>query len=573
MNCILGINGYSAKKPNRGATHNTGACFVQDGIVLAAVDEERLSRVKNDPTFPFKAIGYLQTQYSDPKSVALAGLSRRKIFSLLKGQYRTALNIAHSKEFKRYLRSRLLELPIRSLTEFLSPRTVPSSIAHLEKREIQHHHAHAASAYYCCPWPQERILVITLDGFGDAQCGTCWVGEKGRMEFKSDIPMLHSIGLLYTAFTHHLGFKAVQHEGKIVGLAAFGDASEMYHRLMQHITLKENGTFEFDSQLMQLSMACMHPGAHEIFSTLVGDLNREDIAAGLQAVTEFLVCRWISHCCRKHHCSQVAVAGGVFANVKLNQRILELDEVENIYIHPNMGDGGLAVGAALALHAQMNPSYRPAFLETCYLGPEISDEEACSALDAAKLPHKKPTDLAESVADLLTKGKVVARAAGRMEYGPRALGNRSIFAACSDPSINQWLNERLNRTEFMPFAPIIMEEYAADYFPGWRAEHVAARFMTITYDASDLAKEKIPAAIHIDGTARPQVLRKQDNPEVYRILEAYHRRTGIPALINTSFNMHEEPIVCSAPDAVRAFQLGNLDALVCGNQLCVRTCC
>ncbi len=570
MTVILGINGYSARTPSRGATHNTSAAIVHDGKLIAALDEERLSRIKGDRDYPFKTINYLTSDFPWPDHIAMAGMARSKLFTSLWRQYANTLRMPLRPDFRQYLRSRLFDLPIRTIAERLRPRSVPEALVSLPKSEIRHHHAHAASAYYCCPWPEEKVLVLTLDGFGDAQCGTCWVGKKGRMTLQSELPFMHSIGLLYTAVTYHLGFKPVQHEGKIVGLASYGNPEPMHERLMKHISICHDGTFKFSPELIQLSNAPMRGSAKEIFEELTQGLSQEDIAAGIQRVTEQLVCHWIAHQCRKYDSGLLALAGGVFANVKLNQRILELDEVENIYIHPNMGDGGLAAGAALAVWADMQPDFRPRLLEHCYLGPSISDTEAKNALDNAGLKHQTPKNLAETVANTLVQGKVVARAAGPMEYGPRALGNRSILASCDDPSINQWLNERLQRTEFMPFAPIIMEEYAADYFPAWKPEHVAARFMTITYDASELAKKNIPAAIHVDGTARPQVLRKQDNPEVYDILAAYHTRTGIPALINTSFNMHEEPIVCTAEEAVRAFQLGHLDALICGNRLAVR---
>jgi len=282
-----------------------------------------------------------------------------------------------------------------------------------------------------------------------------------------------------------------------------------------------------------------------------------------------MVCDLVTEWVGKTGISKLTLAGGVFANVKLNQRILELECVDNIYIQPNMGDGGLALGAALVAHSENNGGLTPRFLESLYLGPDISSDDASREFDSAGIPYTRPENTAKTVAGLLAQGKVVARAAGRMEYGPRALGNRTVFASCSDPTINQWLNDRLQRTEFMPFAPIILESHAAEYFPAWRPDHVTARFMTITYDASDVAKQNIPAAIHVDGTARPQVLRQADNPEVHAILTEYHALTGIPAVINTSLNMHEEPIVCSAGDAVRAFKLGRLDALLCADLLAV----
>ncbi|RMI17064.1 MAG: hypothetical protein D6681_03785, partial [Calditrichaeota bacterium] len=446
MKTILGINGYSARHPDKGIAHNAGAALVREGRILAAVDEERISRVKNDKSYPFGAINAVLSDREHPEFIAVAGLSRHSVLHSMRSQLQQALKQSTRADFRRYLRSRLLDLPVRAAIERVRPRTVPGSLRKLPRREIRHHEAHAASAYFCCPWPDDRVLVLTLDSFGDAQCGTCWIGENGKLAFDHELPFIHSIGGLYTAFTHHLGFKALQHEGKIVGLASYGNPHPMHDRLMNNIRLEANGWFRFNADLIQLSIAAMHPGAKEIFDSLTAGLVREDIAAGLQSATEYLVTRWVAHCCRRHQCTRLALAGGVFANVKLNQRILELPEVENVYIHPNMGDGGLASGAALAAAAGVCGNLPPRLLESVYLGPDISDDEAEKALSSAGLNFENPDNLPERVAELLAEGKVVARAAGRMEYGPRALGNRSILAACGDPTINQWLNDRLNRT-------------------------------------------------------------------------------------------------------------------------------
>jgi len=242
--------------------------------------------------------------------------------------------------------------------------------------------------------------------------------------------------------------------------------------------------------------------------------------------------------------------------------LLALPEIDNIYVHPNMGDGGLATGAAYEVYSRLQNGLTPKLQPHVYLGTEINRENALAALEKSGLAYSEPENLSYRVAELLAAGKVVARAAGKMEYGPRALGNRTVMAACHDKSINQWLNEKFARTEFMPFAPVIIEEQAHAYFPDWREHHVAARFMTLTYDASSVAQRNIPAAVHVDNTARPQVIRRVDNPAYYDIINDYYRLTGVASVINTSFNMHEEPIVRTAEEAIQAFQAAQLDALV-----------
>jgi len=571
---VLGINGYSAKYPTKGITHNSGAAIVRDGKLIAAVDEERVSRIKNDKDYPFGAIEAVLEiaglQPTDIDHVALAQESRRHFKTAMRQNYDYALAHNPRPEFRHFLTSRKRDLIIRNIVESFRPRTVPDALSHLPRSEVNHHAAHAAGAYYTQPWPDERTLVITVDGFGDGECGSVWIGEGGRIERKGSIPFMHSIGLLYTSFTYHLGFKPLQHEGKIVGLASFGDGSKLVERLLAHMNMGDWDNL-FDADLMQLSFCALREGADTIYKELTEGLTREEIAAGIQEITEMVVTRFVADQVAQFGCSHLSLAGGVFANVKLNQRILALDGVANIYVYPNMGDGGLAAGAALVEHARLNPEHAaPQFIDTCYLGQKISDAEAEAALKAANLDYSRPEHLAAEVARLLADGAVVARADGGMEYGPRALGNRTVMAACSDPEINKWLNDRFQRTEFMPFAPVILEEHTAEYFPEWTPAQVTARFMTITYDGSETAKKNIPAAIHVDGTARPQVIRRADNPGYYDIIEEYRRLTGVPSVINTSFNMHEEPIVCTASDAVRAFLDAKLDALILGPFLVVK---
>jgi len=571
---VLGINGYTARDRKKGIFHDSGAAIVKDGKILAAVDEERLSRIKGDRFYPFGAIeAVLRISGISPAEIdhiAVPHQSRHKIMRETMRQLSYALTRKPRPEFRNFLINRIIDFPIRTAVEWVTPRTVPDELARIEKSEIRHHEAHAASAYYTLPWPEQRTLVITFDGFGDAECASSWIGHEGRMERKGSLSLMHSIGSLYTAFTHHLGFKALRHEGKIVGLAAYDDGQILYDRLLEHIDL-DHWQHLFDGDLMQLSYCALRSGSDKIYAELTEGLSREQIAGGIQRLAETIVTRYAEEQVRLHGCSHVALAGGVFANVKLNQRIMAIEGVENVYVYPNMGDGGLAAGAALRLHAEKNPDHAlPQFPGTFYFGEAITAEAAKAALEAAGVSFSEPENIAAETARLLADGKVVARADGGMEYGPRALGNRTVMAACSDPSINKWLNDRFQRTEFMPFAPVILEDAAQEYFPDWRPEHVAARFMTITYDASETAKQNIPAAVHVDGTARPQVLRREDNPGYYDIVDEYRKITGVPSVINTSFNMHEEPIVCTASDAVRAFLDAKLDALILGPYLAVK---
>ena len=254
------------------------------------------------------------------------------------------------------------------------------------------------------------------------------------------------------------------------------------------------------------------------------------------------------------------LSGGVFANVRLNQIIFELEGVEKINVHPGMTDAGLGVGAALyGYHHFRNAlglDYEPYALSNVYFGSEFSKEEIRETLESEGVIYHEPEDLNKTIAKLLAEDKVVGRFTGRMEYGPRALGNRSILYSTKDKSVNDWLNKQLDRTEFMPFAPVTLEEFADDCYlvgEGKKEPFDTARFMTITFDCTEEMKKKSPAVVHIDGTARPQVIRKEDNEDYHEILMEYQKLTGIPNLVNTSFNLHEEPIVENPAQALHAF--------------------
>jgi carbamoyltransferase len=263
---------------------------------------------------------------------------------------------------------------------------------------------------------------------------------------------------------------------------------------------------------------------------------------------------------------KVAVSGGVHANVKFNQRIREIDGVDDVFVYPNMGDGGCGTGAAmLAFGHEIMYMRRP--LESVYHGPEYSQAEIEAALRHEGLDFRQYGDVEGRIAELLSESFIVARFNGRMEYGPRALGNRSVLYPASDPEVNQWLNHQLGRTEFMPFAPSVLASEASHLFFNLSGCDKTSEFMTITFDCSEEMRNSCPAAVHVDHTARPQLVSEQTNESYCKVLRNYYERTGVPAIINTSFNMHEEPIVCSPADAVRAFVDGNIDFLAAGQYI------
>jgi carbamoyltransferase len=419
-------------------------------------------------------------------------------------------------------------------------------------KRFDHHLAHSAAAYFASGL--DRALIVTLDGYGSGLAGSVCVGEENRIRRIHKLEYPHSLGTFYESVTSSLGFRPSRHEGKIVGLAAYGDPAILLDLILARFD-QEQGNFrirESNNIYFSRYLASLFP--------------KVDVAAGYQRALEIIATNYVRHYVQRTGINAVVFAGGVAANVKLNQRIFEIPEVNRIFIYPNMGDGGCGTGAAFLASREVTTRDREAY-QTVFFGPDYTDEVIVQELRRAGLHFEQVTPIEPVIAKLIHGGNVVARFNGRMEYGPRALGNRSILYRATEPEVNQWLNQRLGRTEFMPFAPAtLFEERHRCYDNVDGAEHTA-QFMTITFDCTDFMKRTCPAAVHVDGTARPQLIREHVNPSFYRILQQYYRLSGIPAIINTSFNMHEEPIVNSPRDAIRAFLQGELDYLAMGNFL------
>jgi carbamoyltransferase len=442
---------------------------------------------------------------------------------------------------------------------------------------VEHHQCHASAVYRTAPF--DDALIVTADGVGDDISITISTGQNGRIDRLAAIPYPHSFGQFYTACTQALGFRGGRHEGKITGLSGFGKVDpDLYQRI--RATIRRSGKhFALDKRYYSegivrgFSISKMRSG-ESLFDALqyrnyktplkklIANEPRENVAAVFQQILEDELEALVRPYAEQIGLKNLALCGGLFANVKANEDLFRRLNMEKVYIFPHMGDGGLSVGAALELLQT-----RPKPFDDVYWGPEFSEREMESALRAAEgkgLKFRREDEIERTVAERLAEGKVIARFNGRMEFGPRALGNRSILYRASDPTANKWLNDRLKRTEFMPFAPIVMAERTGELFlDGTGTEH-ACKFMTIILKCSDYTKEHCPAIVHVDGTARPQCVTEKINPSMYRILAHYESITGVPVLVNTSYNMHEEPIVCTPEDAVRAYMSSRLDNLAMG---------
>jgi carbamoyltransferase len=546
---ILGIWGYSSDVPDV-AHHDSGAAIVAGGRILAAVNEERITRKKNEGRWPAASIAMVLELAGlsprDIKHVAMAGLPPLK---------RGALMIS---ELVGLFRETGIALPNRWLYAALTAKKIrrhgpdgfeaPISF-------VAHHDGHAASAALTSPF--DKCAVVTLDGIGDsAHCGGVFMWKDGRLTRLRSFSGYASPGILYSYVTKAFGFRPARHEGKITGLAAHGDPSVLIDEFRKRLEYRDRKlTSRFIPRLFENRVDA--EWSTRWIDDLLDEHSREDIAAALQRHTEEIAVAIARDALADTRCENIALAGGVFANVRVNQRIREITP-GNIWIHPHMGDGGLAAGSALFA------GNRQAEFADAYLGDTPGPLEALR-LEAKGLPVRRPASIAEAVATAVANGLIVGRCAGRMEYGPRALGNRTIFVTAKDPAINDSLNQRLRRTEFMPFAPIMTRAAAQKYLVNWGESDRAAEFMTITYQVTDACRRDAPATVHVDGTARPQVV--PPGGFLHDLLEAHGRLTGVEMMINTSFNMHEEPIVRSASDALRSYEHGAVDLLAFDERL------
>lgn len=555
---------------------NGGAALIEDGRCIYVVNEERLTRAKMATGFPRESIGRVlrDTHTAAGEIDAIAVATKNEFFREPAAAYDGWLmrEQAPLKELLLNVSSAVTRVAgarpvfkrsyygLKTMLGFARRKAIRKRLSEYwgftcPIEFIDHHFAHACSAYFTSDLRDGTV--ITMDGAGDNCCSHVYEVRDGTFRLLWTIDSFDSIGNYYAYVTHLCGFKAQKHEGKITGLAAYGEPA--YVDILRKFVAYHDGTTVNEGQVFYWA------AVEALEKQLPNGFSRENLAASAQYVLEEVCGKYVQHWVSRTGCRDVALAGGVFANVKLNQRIHELKNVDSVFVHPGMGDEGLALGAGLALASRSSGNGRSPVrsrrLDGVYWGPNYDRKKVEEAIRRKGLTFEFVEDIEERIAGLLAEGRVVARFAGRMEYGPRALGNRSILYQPTDPTVNDWLNKKLARTEFMPFAPVTLAEFADQCYTNLDGARYSAAFMTITFDCTDWMKQHCPAVVHVDGTARPQLITRDTNPSYYKIIETYRRLTGLPCVINTSFNMHEEPIVCSPDDALRAFLASGLDYL------------
>lgn len=570
--------------------HDSGAAIIVNGVVKAVVNEERISRKKEDDSFPFLSIQECLTianiSEKDVDKIAFSGyefgikkilmygqeIYKRMLFS--KGYYlfnRPNPSFINPLSWLKYLVGTIKttipnELGITAMIEGIGRVSNAKKLIRIFKDKgflgkiefVPHQLAHLYDAYYYSNY--NKCLIFNIEGSSFEFSTNIAVGENGKVKELFSIPVEYSLGRFYATVTKILGFKARRHAGKITGLAAYGDSSIAYD-VVKKLVWVEND-FEIKCHPNMDIIRVKYEQNNRKIPKELSDFSKEDIAAAFQRRLEEIVCEIVDNAAKKYKIHNISLAGGVCANVKMNQKIYNLDSVESVYIHPGMGDVGQALGAATYSVIKSNNSIKP--LDNVFLGADYSDEHILEIIKKYndKVEYKESSNIAKDVAMLLSENNIVAHFHGKMEYGPRSLGNRSILVSASDKEINDKLNKMMNRTEFMPFAPMVIKEHAPKLFTKFKGIEFTAEFMTITLDCTEYMADNYKAVVHVDNTARPQFVTKENNHRVYNILQEYYKLTNLSAIVNTSFNMHEEPIVMTPEDAIKSFLNAGFDYLI-----------
>lgn len=556
------------------AFHDSSAAIIKDGQLLAAAEDERFTHIKHGKRpvpfsayeLPFHAIDYclkeagihindvdhiaysfdpVQVDQNFPHSVQDIALP-------LTGAMLTKKQSIFS-EWDPLFLSYLAHAPYQLRDGFphhLQQRFAGAGDLLGKWHYVEHHTAHAASAFY--PSPFDRAAVLTVDGRGELTTTSYYAGHGNDLLKRGAVEMPHSLGLLYEKITTHLGFLHSSDEYKVMALASYGRPRYL-HEFRSLIHLQGNGLYSIDdfepADLFGPARQKGEPFAQQHF----------DIAHSLQKVLEETVlslANWLQQATGEEN---LCMAGGVALNCVLNAVIRDQGKFKNVWVQPAAGDAGTSLGAALWIDRQYVNGEKPVTeMHHAYWGPSYSDDEVESLLQWMKIPYRKLHHVAEETAAILASNKVIGWFQGRMEFGPRALGSRSILASPADASMQQKLNEIKDREDFRPVAPVVLEEEAGNWFE----QAAFSPFMLFVYPVKEAKAGKIPAVRHVDGTARIQTINRQQHPMYYDLLKAFHRQTGIPVLINTSFNTRGEPIVCSPKDAIACFFTSPFDALV-----------
>ncbi|MFC1571222.1 carbamoyltransferase [Candidatus Margulisiibacteriota bacterium] len=561
---ILGISGFY---------HDSAACLIKDGEIIAAAEEERFNRKKHTAGLPINAIKYcLEHGKITLNEIDYIGyyMKHGKLISYyIKDMMFFKRPLNNSLQLIAYSIYLAISLEIEKHLCFKEKlggnKNTPKIIA------IDHHLSHAAGAFFVSPFESSAILIIDLKG--ESAATSFYLGKKNKVIKTKNIDFPHSLGVLYASITDYLGFIPVNDEYKIMGLASYGKL-DLHNEFEKIVHLKPKGEYAIDLSYFNFhETGRFFNAVSNKFINIFGPPRRpnesisqhhKDIAACLQKLTEETILHMINYLHSTTNENNLCIAGGVGLNSVANGKILKQSKFKNIFVQPSAHDAGCAVGCAYYLYNQVLGKPRNHIMNHDYFGPEYSDREIEEALQNSKVKYSCFPDIEKIIAKLLSEGKIIGWFQGRMEFGPRALGNRSILA---DPTrkdmtdiVNKWVK---HREDFRPFAPAVLDEEASKYFELDRP----SPFMLFVVPVREEMKNRIPAVTHVDGTARVQTVNKKTNLKFWNLINEFKNITGIPIILNTSFNIKGEPVVCTPKDALRCFFSTGIDYLVMGNYL------
>ena len=586
---ILGISAYY---------HDSAAALVSDGVITAAAQEERFTRIKHDPAFPANAINFcLQTEgitIEDIDHIVFYDKPMLKFDRLLE----TYLSQA-PKGFKSFcmampvwLKEKLyLKSVLRKEFELLGADTRDMKFLFTD-----HHHSHAASAYF--PSPYEEAAVLCMDGVGEWATTSVWHGKGADLKPLWQIDFPHSLGMLYSAFTYYTGFRVNSGEYKLMGLAPYGEPAYVDQIKSNLIDIKDDGTFRLNMEYFNYATGLTMTSArfHDLFGGPPREAESEitqremDLARSVQVVTEEIVLKLGDTVRKETGCKNLCMAGGVALNCVANGKLTREGSFDNIWIQPAAGDAGGAVGAALAIWYQYLENEKPVTandtMRGSYLGPQYTQQEITDSLNKANGVYEviDNDQLASKVAAELQDGKIIGWFQGRMEFGPRALGGRSIIGDPRNIEMQSVMNLKIKyRESFRPFAPSVLADYVQDYFDidcsspymlqvaeildQHRIEMTSEQKSLFGIDKLNVPRSTLPSITHVDYSARIQTVHKETNPGYHALISAFNDITRCPVVVNTSFNVRGEPIVCTPEDAYRCFMRTEMDCLVLENVL------
>lgn len=561
---ILGISCYY---------HDASAALLKDGKIVAAVEEERFTRNKHDTSFPLNAIAYcLKSQNITIKDISFIGFYEKPLL-----KFERVLS-QHLEKFPLSIRTFLNSMPSWVSEKLRLIRTVRKKLKYGgDVFFIEHHLAHAASAFLVSPF--HEAVILTIDGVGEWTTTAYGIGRGNDIYLEKEIRFPHSLGLLYSTITAYLGFTVNNSEYKVMGLAGYGDMSSetnpYYEKLRNVIDIKQDGSYRLDMDYFIYHYKDRMP-SRKLCRLLGGRVRKpesevtkvhKDIAAALQLIYEEILLKMLNHVYDMTKCKNIVLAGGCGLNSVANGKILSNTNFEDIWIQPNPSDGGTSIGvAAYVYHTIFGNERDYQSKDDVYLGPDYSTEEVREFLNANKIKYyefKDETELLQTTARLIYDDNIVGWFHGRVEWGPRALGNRSILTNPCNPKAKELLNLKVKHREiFRPFAPVVCEEDSLEYFDCDNPVPKPADFMLMVYAVKVQWREKIPSVVHVDGSGRLQVIKRQQNPLYYCLIKEFGKLSKIPILINTSFNIRGEPIVCSPHDAYKCMMGTGIDILI-----------